>query len=594
MGTVHALLRRQTSSLQGTKWLVVNPMEYLLRQVASNLSQPSKNLKHCLSPLMRKEASFVRAYILKGCHACCLQARPALNETPLFYAHVLTLCCACRLQARLALNERMQGMLDLMQLWLGSWGLALLQPGGTGSPAGAEGLTGGDQLPDSLQHLALQFAQHTQQGAQHTQRVLPQVLQLLLVAGVSGALGESQLQAAAQQLLASCPQRLPGSCLSDTSQPSTEVAPPADHFAAVQGLLAAVRQLAVQAGVVSDGPGCVIAHGAVVGGLTTQPVEVSRRAAVQLLPKPEQASPASAVEAPVVRRKGSRLKALAVVPATVPTTPPQPPADNIAQTTEEGDMDVAAPARASRAGGRKAAALPAPSRKPLLGTVVSCQLPHGPVDSTPKPTPTDVPASTGPMQARQTANQPMQPMSGSMARPPLLLVLSPDLQPLPWESMHSLLGSGAHDVYRMPSLLLAATLAAQQQSFRQGDGCMGPHGAAPASLSAAAPAMSDSAAGTGGEVVVPRGRCKGVKRGVAATQPAEASAPALLPASLPYPFTLSSTVSSPAGCVDLHSTFYLLNPGGDLPDTQVQLIFLVQFLFQQFGLVVSFVRPLWF
>ena len=116
------------------------------------------------------------------------------------------------------------------------------------------------------------------------------------------------------------------------------------------------------------------------------------------------------------------------------------------------------------------------------------------------------------------------PATGSSAGP-VLLVLGTQLHGLPWESMPCMRGQ---EVYRSACLMATCATAA---------------GLAVASSSASAAAV----AGT-------KGKSAGGRKAAAVSQP---------PSSNPTP-----PLPQPQLQLDLSSTFYLLNPGGDLLETQ--------------------------
>ena len=124
-----------------------------------------------------------------------------------------------------------------------------------------------------------------------------------------------------------------------------------------------------------------------------------------------------------------------------------------------------------------------------------------------------------PSSSREAAAQHLD-LCVDMASPPVILVLGPELHSIPWECVpQGLLGT---EFYRSPSLLLSCCLATQRAHLSGGG---------------ATPSQPSSVALTAG--------------------PTSSNA---LP-SVPSPASLPPLV-------DLRSTYYLLNPGGDLVDTQ--------------------------
>lgn len=133
--------------------------------------------------------------------------------------------------------------------------------------------------------------------------------------------------------------------------------------------------------------------------------------------------------------------------------------------------------------------------------------------------------------------------------PPVLLVLEAQLHALPWESTVSL----KHlDMYRVPSLAVAAATAAMLRDKQQAAGAPGSTSSQSAVASAVAP-TEKLVRGRGKKAAVP-------------------VAPPTAPAAEPLAGTDGARPGGGDGGVtaqvDLSNTFYMLNPGGDLMDTQ--------------------------
>ena len=137
------------------------------------------------------------------------------------------------------------------------------------------------------------------------------------------------------------------------------------------------------------------------------------------------------------------------------------------------------------------------------------------------------------------------PAEPAVSSAPILLVLGPELHAVPWESAH---GLSQVEVYRSPSLLLSCLAAGMHMDMAQKQGQPAGQG-----LGAGATQVEPAAG------VAPKAR-RG-KAGSRAAQPAAQSSSAVV--SKPSDGARASDAR-----VDLSTTFYVLNPAGDLPDTQ--------------------------
>uniref|UniRef100_A0A7S3QRU2 separase n=1 Tax=Dunaliella tertiolecta TaxID=3047 RepID=A0A7S3QRU2_DUNTE len=139
------------------------------------------------------------------------------------------------------------------------------------------------------------------------------------------------------------------------------------------------------------------------------------------------------------------------------------------------------------------------------------------------------------------------------SRGPVLLVLQHALHALPWEGMPGLQATHT-DLYRTPCLPVAAASAACLHAAR-----------APAGLHHAAATHSEDA--PGGEVASgKRGRSR-AKSGTSSKSRELAQAGGGSQAGSQQQDGQDGT-SDAAAVIDLHSTYFVLNPGGDLADTQ--------------------------
>lgn len=486
---------------------------------------------------------------------------PSVNARNIANLWCFLLDFSLLLQSRVALDQDMQQLLlDIGHSWLGPWRVLLLPRMLTSQGSDAPAVVAAaaksfvqDHLSDGADLSSKGSRQSASQGCAMGGRregLLMELVSLLLPAATS--LSSKELEDAMAALLSECAGAPVGSTVAAGSIADRAAgAAEALRCLCAQLGLGAVSGSKSQSLVQEEGPGtsrvaASLLPGAAISSEVVRDAACLPNAVCSALAAATTAASSSScavsdnVAAPTGRKRTSRLAALGSTSASHPAQPvatvaEAPAAGRAVRGRALVKAGVTKPQPQEPAqvmGSQAVGAEPGDAGSKVAGGAGAGAIRRAQLAS----------ASAVPAKAQDQAEGQDAPAVSSA---PILLVLGPELHAVPWESAH---GLSQVEFYRSPSLLLSCLAAGMHMGTAQ------KQGQPPGQVPGAGATQVELAAGA-----APKAR-RG-KAGSRAAQPAAQSSSAGV--SRPSDGARASDAR-----VDLSTTFYVLNPAGDLPDTQ--------------------------